>query len=176
MYNRVLPETKDGLIHYLSSDLFHGIGKRTAERIVDQLGEQAISFILEDRAALDKVPKLTKEKADQLYNSLKEHQGFEHVMIHLSQYGFGLKLSQKIYEVFKDQTLAIIEEDPYQLVFKVEGFGFHRADEMARMQNLSHDHPTRLRAACFVHDAKKACLLVTLTFLLKNVLSRLISY
>ncbi|MGP4067636.1 SF1B family DNA helicase RecD2 [Halobacillus sp. B29] len=148
MYNRVLPETKDGLIHYLSSDLFHGIGKRTAERIVDQLGEQAISFILEDRDALDKVPKLTKEKADQLYNSLKEHQGFEHVMIHLSQYGLGLKLSQKIYEVFKDQTLAIIEEDPYQLVFKVEGFGFHRADEMARMQNLSHDHPTRLRAAC----------------------------
>lgn len=148
MYNRVVPETKEGLIHYLSSDLFHGIGKKTAERIVDHLGEQAISKILQDRSALDGVPKLAKEKAEQLYNALKEHQGFEHVMIHLSQYGFGLKLSQKIYEVFKDQTLAIIEEDPYQLVFKVEGFGFHRADEMARAQDLAHDHPTRIRAAC----------------------------
>ncbi|WP_226583276.1 ATP-dependent RecD-like DNA helicase [Halobacillus litoralis] len=148
MYNRVLPETKDGLILYLSSDLFHGIGKKTAERIVDVLGEQTISRILENRDVLDDVPRLPKEKADQLYESLKEHQGFEHVMIHLSQYGFGLKIAQKIYEAFKDQTMAIIEEDPYQLVFHVDGFGFHRADEMARMQNLPHDHPTRIRAAC----------------------------
>ncbi|MBN9653781.1 ATP-dependent RecD-like DNA helicase [Halobacillus sp. GSS1] len=148
MYNRVLPETKDGIVLYLSSDLFHGIGKKTAERIVDELGEQAISRILENRDVLDAVPKLPKEKADQLYEALKEHQGFEHVMIHLSQYGFGLKLAQKIYEAFKDQTMAIIEEDPYQLVFHVDGFGFHRADEMAKMQNLSHDHPTRIRAAC----------------------------
>lgn len=148
MYSRVLPETKEGIVLYLSSDLFHGIGKKTAERIVDHLGEQAISKILEDRSVLESVPKLPREKADKLYDSLKEHQGFEHVMIHLSQYGFGLKLSQKIYEVFKDQTLAIIEEDPYQLVFRVEGFGFHRADEMARAQQLAHDHPTRIRAAC----------------------------
>ncbi|MGP4061612.1 SF1B family DNA helicase RecD2 [Halobacillus sp. H74] len=148
MYNRVLPETKDGIVLYLSSDLFHGIGKKTAERIVDELGEQAISRILENRDVLDTVPKLAKEKADQLYQSLKEHQGFEHVMIHLSQYGFGLKLAQKIYQAFQDKTMNIIEEDPYQLVFHVEGFGFHRADEMARMQNLSHDHPTRIRAAC----------------------------
>ncbi|RWZ60877.1 ATP-dependent RecD-like DNA helicase [Halobacillus fulvus] len=148
MYNRVLPETRDGLVMYLSSDLFKGIGKKTAERIIDHLGEQAISRILQDRSILDDIPKLPKEKADQLYQSLQEHQGFEHVMIQLSQYGFGLKLSQKIYEVFKDQTLAVIEEDPYQLVFNVEGFGFHRADEMARAQSLSHDHPTRIRAAC----------------------------
>ncbi|MBH0229970.1 ATP-dependent RecD-like DNA helicase [Halobacillus yeomjeoni] len=148
MYNRVLPETKDGLVMYLSSDLFHGIGKKTAERIVDHLGEQAISVILEDKEALRSVPRLPKEKADQLYDALKEHQGLEHVMIHLSQYGFGLKLSQKIYEAFKDQALTIIEEDPYQLVFNVEGFGFHRADEIAKIQNLPHDHPTRIRAAC----------------------------
>ncbi len=83
-----------------------------------------------------------------MIDSLKEHQGFEHVMIQLNKYGFGLKLSQKIYEAFKDQTLSIIEEDPYQLVFNVEGFGFHRADEMAKVQELPEDHPTRIRAAC----------------------------
>ncbi|MFQ3542675.1 ATP-dependent RecD-like DNA helicase [Halobacillus rhizosphaerae] len=147
-YQRVLPETKDGLVLYLSSDLFHGIGKKTAERILDILGEGAISKILQNRSVLDTIPKLPKEKADQLYTALKEHQGFEHVMVHLAQYGIGLRLSQKIYEAFKDQTLSIIEEDPYQLVFKVEGFGFHRADELAKLQNLSHDHSTRLRAAC----------------------------
>ncbi|ELK44821.1 ATP-dependent RecD-like DNA helicase [Halobacillus sp. BAB-2008] len=148
MYHRVLPETKDGLVLYLSSDLFHGIGKKTAERIVEHLGEKAVSKILSDRDVLKEVPKLPEEKAEQLYYALKEHQGFEHVMVHLSQYGFGLKLAQKIYQAFQDQTMAIIEEDPYQLVFHVEGFGFHRADEIAKAQNLSLDHPTRIRAAC----------------------------
>ncbi|MFC7320976.1 ATP-dependent RecD-like DNA helicase [Halobacillus campisalis] len=147
-YKRVMPETKDGLIVYLASDLFHGIGQKTAERIVDELGEQAISMILQNPDVLDRVPKLAKEKKKQLHEALKEHQGFEHVMIHLNQYGFGLKMSQKIYEAFKDQTLSIIEEDPYQLVFEVEGFGFHRADEIAKMQELPDDHPTRVRAAC----------------------------
>ncbi|MCP3025584.1 ATP-dependent RecD-like DNA helicase [Halobacillus sp. A5] len=147
-YQRIMPETKDGLIVYLSSDLFHGIGKKTAERIVDQLGEQAISRILQNPEALDQIPKLSKEKKQQLIDSLKEHQGFEHVMIQLNKYGFGLKLSQKIYEAFKDQTLSIIEEDPYQLVFNVDGFGFHRADEIAVVQELPENHPTRIRAAC----------------------------
>ncbi|MFC7060729.1 ATP-dependent RecD-like DNA helicase [Halobacillus seohaensis] len=147
-YQRVMPETKDGLVVYLSSELFHGIGKKTAERIVEELGEQAISKILQDPDVLDRVPKLAKEKRIQLYEALKEHQGFEHIMIHLNQYGFGLKLSQKVYQAFKDQTLTMIEEDPYQLVFQVEGFGFHRADEIAKMQDLPDDHPTRIRAAC----------------------------
>ncbi|MFG6148423.1 SF1B family DNA helicase RecD2 [Halobacillus sp. B23F22_1] len=147
-YQRIMPETKEGLVVYLSSDLFHGIGKKTAERIVEELGEQAISKILQEPEVLDRIPKLAKEKKQQLIDSLKEHQGFEHVMIQLNKYGFGLKLSQKIYEAFKDQTLAIIEEDPYQLVFNVEGFGFHRADEMAKVQELPEDHPTRIRAAC----------------------------
>ncbi|WP_082233744.1 SF1B family DNA helicase RecD2 [Halobacillus massiliensis] len=147
-YQRVMPETKDGIIAYLSSDLFHGIGKKTAERIVEELGDQAVSMILNNADVLDRIPKLAKEKKKQLHDALLEHQGFEHVMIHLNKYGFGLKLSQKIYQAFKDQTLSIIEEDPYQLVFEVEGFGFHRADEMAKVQELPEDHPTRLRAAC----------------------------
>ncbi|MFG6114229.1 ATP-dependent RecD-like DNA helicase [Halobacillus sp. MO56] len=147
-YRRVLPESKDGLIAYLSSDLFQGIGKKTAEKIHQTLGNQAVSSILNDKNVLDNVPGLKKEQGDRLYHALKEHQGFEHVVIHVSQYGFGLKMAQKIYEVFKDESLSILQEDPYQLVFHVEGFGFHRADEVARVNQVPFDHPTRIRAAC----------------------------
>ncbi|MFG6118930.1 SF1B family DNA helicase RecD2 [Thalassobacillus sp. B23F22_16] len=147
-YRRVLPESKDGLIAYLSSDLFQGIGKKTAEKIYQQLGNQAVTAILNDKSVLDDIPGMKKEQADRLYHALKEHQGFEHVVIHVSKYGFGLKMAQKIYEVFKDESLSILQEDPYQLVFHVEGFGFHRADEVARVNEVPFDHPTRIRAAC----------------------------
>ncbi|MBM7554665.1 ATP-dependent RecD-like DNA helicase [Thalassobacillus pellis] len=147
-YKRVLPDTKDGLIAYLSSDLFQGIGKKTAEKIYQHLGSQAVSAILNDKTVLTKVPGLKKQTGDRLYEALKEHQGFEHVVIHVSKYGLGLKMAQKIYEVFKDEAMKILQEDPYQLVFYVEGFGFQRADEVAQTNNVPLDHPTRIRAAC----------------------------
>ncbi|AKG04240.1 hypothetical protein AAV35_005205 [Salimicrobium jeotgali] len=147
-YRRLLPETKDGLIAYLSSELFDGVGKKTAERIVETLGENAVPRILSDKQVLDQVPKMSAKIKDKLYYSLTEHQGFERVMVELTKHGLGLKTIQKIYGAFGDKTLDILEEDPYQFVFTVEGFGFHRADELARHRNLTHDHPTRIRAGC----------------------------
>lgn len=150
-YERYVPSTEDGVIAYLSSDLFYGIGKRTAERIVEQLGPEAITSILNDPASLEAVKGLNKEKAERLANDLKEHRGFEHIVVKLSQFGFGLKMAQKIYEMYKDEALEIFEKDPYQYVFDIEGFGFHRADEAARKSGVPLDHPNRIKAgAVFV--------------------------
>lgn len=147
-YERFIPNTKDGLAAYLSSDLFYGIGKKTAEKIVGYLGETAVSQILNDPSVMDKIPGLNKEKAEVLHKSLREHQGFEHVVVHLSKYGFGLKMAQKVYKLYQDKALEILQEDPYQYVFDVEGFGFQRADEVAKMNNLPMNHPSRIQAAC----------------------------
>jgi exodeoxyribonuclease V alpha subunit len=147
-FRKDFPQTKEGVIQYLSSDLFKGIGKKTAEAIVETLGENAISVILADPEALHKVPKLSKAKAQELYEALKEHQGLEQIMIALSQFGFGPQLSMKIYQVYKDETLEIIQQNPYQLVEDVEGIGFGRADDLGYQLGISGNHPDRIRAAC----------------------------
>ncbi|MCZ0756054.1 SF1B family DNA helicase RecD2 [Anoxybacillus sp. J5B_2022] len=147
-FRKDVPHTKEGVIYYLSSDLFKGIGKKTAEAIVEALGEQAISVILADPDALSKVPKLSKAKAQELYETLKAHQGLEQIMIALSRLGFGPQLSMKIYQVYKEATLEIIQQNPYQLVEDVEGIGFVRADELGHQLGISGRHPDRIRAAC----------------------------
>ena len=58
-----------------ASDLFKGIGKRTAEKIVDHLGEHAISKIMDDPEALNGV--VNKQKAQEIYETIVEHQGLE---------------------------------------------------------------------------------------------------
>src|SRR5690606_14345597 len=108
-YKQDIPQTKQGVIQYLSSDLFPGIGKRTAERIVETLGENAVSIILSDPSVLEKVPRLPKDKAESLYEMLQEHQGLEKIMVALNEYGFGPQLSMRIYQVYQDLTLEIIE-------------------------------------------------------------------
>ena len=149
-YKRYVPETKDGLIQYLSSDLFYGIGKRIAERIVAKLGENAIADVLSNPDLLDGIQGLNDEKKERFLHDLRTHQGFDHVMVHLSKYGIGLKLAQKIYKVYRDEAIKVLEKDPYQYVFDIEGFGFHRADEAARKNNLAMDHDSRLQAACLM--------------------------
>ncbi|KIL44501.1 exodeoxyribonuclease V [Jeotgalibacillus soli] len=147
-FKKDLPQTKQGIIHYLSSDLFQGIGLKTAEKIVETLGEQAISKIMENDAVLQEVPKLSAEKAKHIYDVLIEHQGLERVMVHLNDWGFGPQLSMKIYQLYQDATLEILQKNPYQLVYEVDGVGFGRADDLGRHLGLSGRHPDRIKAGC----------------------------
>ena len=63
---RKYPQQKQGIVHYLSSDLFPGIGRKTAETIVEKLGVDALTKIMEDPEALDVVPRLSAEKKVQI--------------------------------------------------------------------------------------------------------------
>ncbi|HLR41384.1 MAG TPA: ATP-dependent RecD-like DNA helicase [Virgibacillus sp.] len=147
-YQTFIPDTKDGLIAYLSSDLFYGIGKKTASRIIEHLGESAISKILNNPEIVEDVPGLKKETAETLVKTLQENQGFEHIVVYLAKYGIGLKMAQKIYQEYKDEAISVLEEDPYQYVFDIEGFGFQTADGIAKQNGLSLTHPNRIGAGC----------------------------
>ena len=170
-FRKDLPQSKQGIVSYLSSDLFSGIGKKTAESIADHLGENAISKILENPSILDSVPKLSGEKAKLVYDTLMEHQGLEQVMISLSQLGFGPQLSMKIYQTYKEDTLDIIQKNPYQLVEDVEGVGFNRADELGSKVGLSGSHPDRVKAGC-MYTLEQFSLQEGHCFLLKDQLSK----
>ncbi|MEI2356121.1 SF1B family DNA helicase RecD2 [Mesobacillus zeae] len=147
-YRKDMPQSRQGIIGYLSSDLFKGIGKKTAESIVDELGERAISRIMENPSILDSVPRLAPEKAKLLYDTLMEHQGLEQVMVALNQYGFGPQISMRIYQAYKERAIETIKNNPYQLVEDIEGIGFGRADELGRQLGIVGSHPDRIKAAC----------------------------
>ncbi|WP_099362013.1 SF1B family DNA helicase RecD2 [Fredinandcohnia onubensis] len=147
-FQKEIPHTKQGIVQYLSSDLFKGIGKKTAEKIVEKLGEGAISKIIANPDVLQEVDKLPADKAKEIYETLQEHQGLEQIMIGLSQYGFGPQLSMRIYQVYKEQTLEILQHSPYKLVEDIEGIGFGRADELGRQLGISGNHPDRIKAGC----------------------------
>lgn len=156
-FRKDLPQSKEGIVAYLSGDMFKGIGKKTAETIVETLGEQAISKILANPSLLDNIPRLSGEKAKSLYDTLLENEGLERVMIALNQYGFGPQLSMKMYQAYKEETIAIIQSNPYKLVEDIEGIGFGRADELGFQLGISGSHPDRIKAAC-LYTLETGCL------------------
>lgn len=144
---KVLPQSRSGIVQYLSGDLFPGIGKKTAEAIVGTIGEDAITKILNDPSCLKRVPKLDEKKSTLIANTLLKNEGLEKILIGLSDYGFGSQLATKIYQVYGSEALETIRENPYQLIQDVEGIGFQRADELASVLGMTGNHPERIRAA-----------------------------
>src|SRR5690625_3227673 len=147
-YQTFVPETKEAVVAYLSSDLFFGIGKRTAESIVQKLGDRAIDKILDDPNVLFSVPHMRKKTIETFIQTLQENQGFEKVAVQLTRFGISLKMAQKLYETYKEETMSILKENPYQFVFDIENFGFLTADKIAEINGLSRTDENRLRASC----------------------------
>ncbi|MGX4685395.1 SF1B family DNA helicase RecD2 [Vagococcus sp. JNUCC 83] len=156
-YEQDKPTSTEGLVNYLSSSKFPGIGKKTAQTIIEQLGETAIDDILDNPDLLDKVPGLNKKKKDVLVASLRENYGMEQIVVGLNRYGFGNQLSFAIYQFYKADTLKVIEDNPYQLVEDIEGVGFKKADMLADKLGISATSSARIRAA-LIHELYQGCL------------------
>lgn len=148
-YQQLTPTSEEGLIDYLSGHRFKGIGPVLAERIVDTFGEDTISKIIENRRVLDDIPGLKKEIADNLYNTLLEHEGTERVLLKLTEWGFGPKLSERVYNKYEGKAISLIEENPYLLIEDIEGIGFARADQLAENLGFAADSTERVVAGIY---------------------------
>ncbi|WNB93311.1 ATP-dependent RecD-like DNA helicase [Bacillus sp. NEB1478] len=143
-----MPQSKEAMIQYLSSDLFKGIGKKTAEHIVDVLGDNAITKLIESPDYISDIPKLTEDQAKNLYEALLENRGLDQVMMTVQPYGIGPQLAMKIFQTYQDKAVSVIKNEPYRLIEDVPGIGFHRADEIAKGNGMQVNHPERIQAAC----------------------------
>lgn len=145
-YHNAQPTTKEGLVNYLSGEQFKGIGKKTATKIVDLLGTDAIDQIVKDSSVLTPLhlrPNLIKV----LIDNLTESQGTDQIIIGLNDFGFGSSLSAAIFEKYRDETLEVIAKNPYQLAEDIDGISFKRADQVADQIHIAGDDPRRINAA-----------------------------
>ena len=120
--------SKSGIISYLSSDKFYGIGEKIATSIVEKLGVDCINKIINDKNVLNDIKGITPVKRDVIYESIKENYLEEQTFIQL--YGFGLspKMVERLYDIYGVSAANKIEENPYRLIDDVEGFGFKKTD------------------------------------------------
>lgn len=138
--------TEAGIIEYLSSDLFPGVGPKTAERIVKTLGRETIKKVLESPQALDEVTPLSKTLKQVITDGLSRYKAEEHILIQLYGYGVSAKIAMRLIDRYRHDTMRVLQENPYRLIDEVEGIGFDRADEIGRKLGFASDHPHRMKA------------------------------
>ena len=146
-YEKVIPEEKDSIVEFLSGGTFKGIGEKTAEKIVNILGDDAIKMIIENPSNLMLVPGISKKQIDTLHNGLIEYSNSYDVILKLNDMGFISRDSMTIYNKYKSNTLNIINENIYRLIEDIKDFNFKKIDTIALKQEYKRDDKRRVNAA-----------------------------
>ena len=63
-YQTVMENSREGIINYLSSNLFPGVGLICAEKVYDSLGENCLELIEKDPNILETVSGITKKQKE----------------------------------------------------------------------------------------------------------------
>ena len=146
-YSRAMPQEKDGVIRYLSGVQFPGIGKKTAEKIVEYLGEEAISKIKKDKNILVGIPSLSSEKIETIYQGiLSQDDGLDELVRFLNIHGIGMRNLIRLNRTYGKEALSKIKENPYRVIEECDGFGFVTADKIAMSLGFSKNDQRRLYA------------------------------
>ena len=144
-YERLKPNDKEGIVEFLCSDLFKGIGEKLARNIVTVLGEDCLDMILEDKSCLSLVPKLTNKKAETIYNTLYTYEESHKTIVYLTEIGFTMQDALEIYNTYKGYTLNKIETNIYSILDKIEDIPFTKIDQIALNMDVSKDDENRIK-------------------------------
>lgn len=142
---RKLIKNEEGIISYLSSPMFPGIGTKLAKTIVEKLGMKCLSKIKQDKSILDKLG-LTEKQKDVIYTGILSDEVNQENMIFFLDNGITMDMTHKIIAMFGEMAKEIVLENPYILMEKIERFGFKKNDAFALRIGVEENGVVRLRA------------------------------
>lgn len=155
-YRKKLPSSVVEIERYLSSGIIATIGSKNAGYIVEKFGKKSLDIVFDETDRLIEVRGIGKKSIEKIKKSVEELRFSKNILFYLSGLGISLSLSKKIYSIFREDTLEIINENPYKLIKNVKGIGFLKADEIALKNNLDKTSPYRIESAIIYILTQKA--------------------
>ncbi|MCP3950891.1 MAG: ATP-dependent RecD-like DNA helicase [Desulfobacterales bacterium] len=142
----LVPATTDGIRKYLGSGLIKGIGKSTAARIVDRFGQNTLEIIENDIEKLTRVKGIGPRTVDKIKTAWVAQRQIRDVMIFLQGHGVGPGFAARIFARYGNDSIAVVQNNPYQLATDIAGIGFKIADKIASQTGFPKDDPRRALA------------------------------
>lgn len=140
------PDSIYGMIQFLGSGMIKGIGPKRAEAIVSRFGGETFDVIENYPERLTKVSGISNRMAKEIASSYNEVRIAAEAMSFLMEYGVTSGLALKIFNEYKEHTVAMVSTNPYRLIEDVKGIGFLTADRMAASLGIDKKSDFRVRA------------------------------
>lgn len=146
-YEKTMPNDVTSLVRFFSSAQFSGIGRKIAQSILDELGEEAIALIQDDPQILNRVPGISEKKKQVIIEGIKESENMDDTVVFFTMHGVSPQNIGKIQAKYGADAVALVKENPYRMVADIDGIGFTTADKLAKILSFDEEHPYRIKAA-----------------------------
>lgn len=140
------PGTIEGIRRYLGSGLVKGIGPGFADRLVKAFGKDVFDVIEKQPKRLREVPGIGAGRCRQITEAWADQQQVRRIMVFLHSHGVGTGRAVRIFKQYGQDSIRVLQEDPYRLSRDIHGMGFKMADQIAGSLNIALDSPLRIRA------------------------------
>lgn len=150
------PHTVYGIVRFLSSGLIEGVGEKTAARIVEKFGKNAIEIMEKEPMRLATIKGISPKKAKKIGEDFAALKNEREAVMFLVGYGVSVGLALKLYGTYGAATVATVKTNPYVLVEDVYGIGFLTADKIAQAMGIDPMSEFRMRAG-ILHALRSAC-------------------
>ena len=145
-YTVVPPDSRRGMVAFLSSSYFKGIGPSMARNIVDMFGNDTLEVIRKTPEQLLTIRGISVKKLKIITESLKLTESYARLSAFLSAYEITADKIAEINSYFGAHATNTIKENPFS-VTEVPGIGFTTADRIARGLNTMLDSQQRIEGA-----------------------------
>lgn len=143
-YEIMAPNTEKGLVSFLSSKIFPGIGKKTAQSIVDKFGNDTLDVLEKTPNKLLAVRGITVKKLSVIVGAYDDVQNFSRLAVFLSTYNISGNIVNKISKKLGSNAVEQIQSNPY-ILQGVSGVGFKTCDNIARGLGVALDSLVRIK-------------------------------
>ena len=135
-YKKMMPTTTVQIEKYLSSGIIPFIGEKLAKKIVKLFGDDTLNIITENPNLLLNINGIGKKKIEKIKAALERERDSRQVLIYLQGLGLTNRMAMLIYKTYKQDTIEVIESNPYVLINDIRGIGFNIADDIALKNNI----------------------------------------
>lgn len=143
---RLLPDSREEILAYLSSRAVRGIGPKTAEKIVAAFGEDSLKILERAPERLTEISGISMKKALEMGASFRRQVGVRQLIEFLSTYHIPAEIAVQLYRAYGEQAMELVHENPYLLTQPQFGASFSSADTLALELGFDGDDARRVES------------------------------
>lgn len=144
---RLMPDGAEEIERYLASRAVHGIGPKTASRIVGCFGGETFEIMENHPERLSEVPGISMKKAMEIGESFQKQFGMRKLLEFLMAHHLPTDLAMPLYKAYGELAMDALREDPYLLADSYFGAEFSVVDAFAISIGVEAEDPRRVESA-----------------------------
>src|SRR5665647_186846 len=144
-YN-IPPATLEGIEKYIGSGLIKGIGPVMAGKIVACFKEKTLDILDKEIDKLSIIDGFGKKRIDLIRKEWSKKSKVKEIMIFLQSLEITPAYAKKIYNRYSENSINVINENPYRLCDDIFGIGFKIADKIAKKAGIEKESVFRIKS------------------------------